>query len=109
MVAVRRLPVASDSFRGSARMFSFLGDLLVLLLSRLWDFPRRVAEGFDRAVDALVLFFYDWLHGADESSQQAMAARLSVGPPTDFWSWLRSFVRPTPLARVRVPSRRSIR
>lgn len=109
MAAVRWLPVASDSFRGSARMFSFLGDLFVLLLSCVWGRLQQVVNGLDRAVDSSIGLFYDWLHGTDQSSQHAIAARLSVGPPSDLWSWLRSLVRPTPLARVRVPARRSIR
>jgi hypothetical protein len=96
-------------------MFSFLGGLFVLLLTRLWSLPRRIVEGLDQAIDGGVDFFHEWLHGTDESSQQAIAAaRSSVGPPGDWWTWLwsfvvRSFVRPTPLARVRVPARRSIR
>ena len=95
-------------------MFSFLGDLFVLLLKLLWCFPQRIVVRLDRAVDGVVEFFCEWLHGADESSQQAIAAALwSVGPPGDFWSWLQSFgrrscLRPIPLARVRVPARRSI-
>ena len=91
-------------------MFSFLGDLFVLLLTCFWNLPQRIVERLDRALDVGVEFFYEWLHGTNESSQQATAAaRPSVVPPGDWWAWLQSFVKPTPLARVRVPARRSIR
>jgi hypothetical protein len=91
-------------------MFSFLGDLFVLLLIRLWGLPLRFVEGLDRAIDGGIQTIFDSVNGTDELSQRAMiAARLSNGPPGDWWTWLLSLVRPTPLARVRVPARRSIR
>lgn len=92
-------------------MISFLGDLFGLLLAYLWRIPQRTVEGLDRAVDGGVQFFNIWLQGLHESHQQTIAsARSSVGPPGDLLTWLRLFLRPTPpLARVRVPTRRSIR
>ena len=91
-------------------MFSFLGNLFVLLLMRLWDLPKRIVEGFDQAVDGLFRSFFLQRNGTDELSQQTIVAvRSSAGPPRDWWTCLLSFVLPKPLARVRVPSRRSIR
>ena len=91
-------------------MFSFLGELFGLLLTCLWKLFQRPVEGLDRAIDGLVQSFYVWLYDLHDSPQQTIAsARSSVGPPGDLLTWLWSFVRPTPLARVRVPARRSIR
>ncbi len=91
-------------------MFSFLGDLFGLLMACLWKLFQRSVEGLDQAANGWVLFFYDWLYGSCNSPQQTIAsARSSVGPPGDLLTWLWSFVRPIPLARVRVPARRSIR
>ncbi|MEI8019600.1 MAG: hypothetical protein WCH39_15450 [Schlesneria sp.] len=91
-------------------MFSFLGGLFGLLMACLWKFFQRSVKGLDLAIDGWVQCFYVWLYGSYNSPQQTIAsARLSVGPPGDLLTWLWSFVRPTPLARVRVPARRSIR
>jgi hypothetical protein len=91
-------------------MFSFLGDLFGLLMACLWKWFRRPVEILDQAVDSWVRLFYMGLYGSHNSSQQTIeTARLSVGPPEDLLTWLCSFVRPIPLARVRVPARRSIR
>ena len=91
-------------------MFSFLGGLFGLLLACLWKPFQRPVEGLDQAIDGWVQLFYVWLYGSDNSPQQTIAsARSSVGPPEDLLTWLWSFVRPIPLARVRVPARRSIR
>ena len=91
-------------------MFSFLGDLFGLLMACLWKWFQRSVEGFDRAVDGWVECFYVRLYGSHNSPQQTVAsARSSVGPPGELLAWLRQLVRPIPLARVRVPARRSIR
>ena len=91
-------------------MFSFLGGLLSLLLGYLLGFPRRIIEELDRSMDGCVEFFRAWLTESLDSPQQTIASsRSSVGPPGDWLTLVRSFLRPTRLARVRVPARRSIR
>ncbi len=91
-------------------MFSFLGDLFGLLMAYLWKWFQRSVEGLHQAVAGSVEFFFVWLYGPHNSPQQTIAsARSSVGPPGDTLAWLWSFVRPIPLACVRVPARRSIR
>ena len=91
-------------------MFSFLGDLCSLMLGCLLGFPRQIVEELDRSIDGCVEFFFGWLDESHDQAQQTTAsARSSVGPPGDWLTVVRSFLRPNRLARVRVPSRRSIR
>ena len=91
-------------------MFSFLGGLCSLVVAYLLRLPRQIAEELGQSFDGFVQFFVSWLHGSHDESQQAIgSARSAIGPPRDWLSIVRSFLRPTSLARVRVPSRRSIR
>jgi len=90
-------------------MFSFLGDLLSLLLGCLLRFPRQIVNELDQSVDGCIEFFRVWLNGSHDSRQQTMAAtQSSVGPPEDWLTFVRSVLWPRRLARVRVPTRRSI-
>ena len=76
-------------------MYSFLGDLLSLLLGCLLGFPRQVIEELDRSVDGCVEFFRVWLNESLDSHQQTNAsAQSSVGPPGDWLTLVRSFLRP---------------
>lgn len=91
-------------------MFSFLGGLFSLLVGCLFGLSRRIVDEFDGSVNGCVGFFRDWLTESHDSSQQTIgSARSSVGPPGDWLAFMRSILRPTRLARVRVPARRSIR
>ena len=91
-------------------MFSFLGDLFGLLLTCLWRIAQRTVEELNGAVDGFVWFLYTWLLESHDSPQQTRASLWSsVGPPKDLTTWPWSLFWPTPLVRVRVPARRSIR
>jgi hypothetical protein len=104
------LPVEVRFFCGRARMFSFLGGLLVVLMAIFRDFSQRIEQAMDWAGDGLIQLCFGPLNLNDESSEQAIAAaRFAAGPPRDWWRKLQSLVRPPSLALVRVPSRRSVR
>ena len=91
-------------------MFSFLGDFFSLLLGHFFRLPWRIADEFERSLEGCVEFFREWLNESHDGSQQTIASsRSSVGPPGDWLTFLRTFLRPARLARVRVPARRSIR
>lgn len=90
-------------------MFSILGGFFGLLLSFLCRLPQRVLCALDRSLDGLIELFYEWLIEPLDSPQRTVAsAQSSTGPPGDWLTLVRSFLWPTRLARVRVPSRRSI-
>ncbi len=104
------LPVAMRFFCGRARMFSFLGGLLVVLMAILREFSQRIEQAMDWAGDGLIQLCFGPLNLNDESSEQAIAAaRFAAGSLRDWWKKLQSLVRPPSLALVRVPSRRSVR
>jgi hypothetical protein len=91
-------------------MFSFLGDLFSLVLGFLLRMPRLIVEELNQSVIGCVEFFRVWLNESQDSRQQTIATtRSSIGPPGDWLTVVRSFLRPKRLARVRVPTRRSIR
>ena len=90
-------------------MFTFLGDLFSLMLGLL-KLPRRIVEELNQSVNGCIEFFRVWLSESHDSPQQPIATtRSSIGPPGDWLTFVRSLLRPNRLARVRVPTRRSIR
>ena len=89
-------------------MFSFLGELVNLMLVALWKIPQTIVKEVHLTVDGFVRFIGTWL-GESRNSPQQTNGSSSVGPPGHRLTFLWSFLRPTPLARVRVSARRSIR
>lgn len=91
-------------------MFSFLGDFFSLMLGWLFAGPRRLVKEIEQLIDDCVEFFRVWLMESLDTPQQTMAsARWSVGPPGGWLTFVRNVLWPNRLARVRVPTRRSIR
>ncbi|WP_010586033.1 hypothetical protein [Schlesneria paludicola] len=91
-------------------MNSFLRELFSLMLGCLLGLPRLLVEELNRTLNGCREFLRVWLDDSQNSPQQTMApTQSSVGPPGDWLTLVRSWLRPTPLARVRVPARRSIR
>lgn len=97
-------------FSGSARMYSFLGDLFSVLLACLLWLPTRLAEEFALSIDGCMNVIRNWLEDSQDSTQQTIASsQSSTGPPKDWLTCIGSFLWRRRLARVRVPSRRSVR
>lgn len=87
-------------------MFSFLGELFSFLLGCLLGFPRQIVKELNQSMDC-VQFFRAWLDDSLEQPQQTIAMmRSSIGPP-GWLTFVRTFLRPKKLARVRVPARRT--
>ena len=99
-----------DSQCGSARMYSFLGDLFSMLLSFLMRIPRRIVAELGQAWDGFRMVLGVWLDEALEPPQPTIAAsQSSAGPPRDWLTQIQSWLRLPRLIRVRVPTRRSSR
>ena len=91
-------------------MFSIPGDLSRLIFVIFRGIPLKIVEELGFALNGAVVFFCGEQNSSYNSPQQTIASvRSSTGPHGGWLAVLRSYLCPTPLARVRVFSRRSFR